>query len=106
MGYIRDDTPLSELILDETGQKELDALWEQFEFVADYTARTYVQFYFNQSGEVLGNGRESGTLRPADKDITAEAIILDFKSTYLAKAAADDRTIPSRCRRSRITSTG
>jgi mono/diheme cytochrome c family protein len=94
MGYTRDDTPLSELILDEKGKKELEALWDQFEFVADYTARTYVQFYFNQSGEVLGNGPESGTLRPADKDITAEAIILNLKNTFLAKAAADDSNNP------------
>jgi hypothetical protein len=94
MGYTRDDAPLSELILDEKGKKELEALWDQFEFVADYTARTYVQFYFNQSGEVLGNGPESGTLRPSDKDITAEAIILNFKSTFLAKAAADDSNNP------------
>ena len=70
MGYFRDDTPLSELMLDENGQKELEALWDEFEFVADYTARTYMEFFFNQSGEVLGNGRESGSLRPADKAIT------------------------------------
>ena len=61
MGYTRDDTPLSELLLDEKGQKELEALWDEFEFVADYTARTYIEFFFNQSGEVLGNGRESGS---------------------------------------------
>ena len=83
MGYTRDDAPLSELILDEKGQKELEALWDQFEFVADYTARTYVQFFFNQSGEILGNGRESGTLRPADHDVTAEPIIMNFKKSYL-----------------------
>ena len=74
MGYSRDDAPLSELILDEKGQKELEALWDQFEFIADYTARTWVQYYFNQSGEVLGNGPESGTLRPSDKEVTAEAV--------------------------------
>jgi hypothetical protein len=94
MGYFRDDAPLSELILDGKGQRELEALWDQFEFVADYTARTYVQFFFNQSGEVLGNGRESGTLRPSEKEVTAEAVILDFKQAYLAKAAADDRKNP------------
>src|SRR5204863_6509029 len=93
MGYTRDDAPLSELILDDRGQKELDALWDQFEFVADYTARTYVQFYFNQSGEVLGNGRESGTLRPSDHEITAEPIILGFKAPFLAKAEADNNPI-------------
>src|SRR5262249_35227242 len=69
-------------------------LWDQFEFVADYTARTYVQFYFNQSGEVLGNGPESGTLRPSDKEVTAEAVILNFKASYLAKAAADGSNNP------------
>jgi hypothetical protein len=94
MGYTRDDAPLSELILDDKGKKALEALWEQFEFVADYTARTYVQFYFNQSGEVLGNGRESGTLRPSDKEVTAEAVILNFKTSYLAKATADGKNNP------------
>src|SRR6185503_11663380 len=74
MGYTRDDAPLRELILDDKGQKELEALWNQFEFVADYTARTYVQFYFNQSGEVLGNGAESGTLRPSDKEVISESV--------------------------------
>ncbi len=34
MGYTRDDAPLSELLLDEKGQKELEALWDEFEFVA------------------------------------------------------------------------
>jgi uncharacterized protein DUF1592/uncharacterized protein DUF1588/uncharacterized protein DUF1587/uncharacterized protein DUF1585/uncharacterized protein DUF1595 len=94
MGYTRDDAPLSELILDDKGQKELEALWNQFEFVSDYTARTYVQFYFNQSGEVLGNGAESGTLRPSDKDVTAEPVVLKLKTSFLAKAAADDKNHP------------
>ena len=94
MGYTRDDAPLIELMLDDNGQKELEALWNQFEFVADYTARTYVQFYFNQSGEVLGNGAESGTLRPSDKELTAEPVIMGFKTTFLAKAAADDKNQP------------
>jgi hypothetical protein len=94
MGYTRDDAPLSELLLDDKGQKELEALWDEFEFVAGYTARTYIEFFFNQSGEVLGNGRESGSHRPADKDITEESVILDFKKVYLAKAAADEKNNP------------
>jgi hypothetical protein len=94
MGYTRDDAPLSELLLDDKGQKELEALWTEFEFVADYTARTYIEFFFNQSGEVQGNGRESGTLRPSDKEVTAEAVILDFKKTYLAKAAENTTNDP------------
>ena len=94
MGYTRDDAPLSELLLDEKGQKELEALWDEFEFVAGYTARTYIEFFFNQSGEILGNGRESGSHRPADKDITEESVILDFKQAYIAKASADPANSP------------
>ena len=41
MGYFRDDQPLYELILDDAGRKELDALWLDLDFVADATARTY-----------------------------------------------------------------
>ena len=94
MGYFRDDLPLRELLLDEKGQQELERLWDEFEFVAGYTARTYIEFFFNQSGEVLGNGRESGSHRPADKDITEESVILDFKKAYLAKASADPKNSP------------
>ena len=92
MGYTRDDAPLTELLLDDKGQKELEDLWTEFEFVADYTARTYVEFFFNQSGEVQGNGRESGTLRPSDAEVTAEKVILGFKKTYLDKAAETEAT--------------
>ena len=70
MGFFRDDTPLMELILDEKGKKELDRLWDEFDFIADYTARTWIQYFFNQSGEVQGKGAESGSARPADKEVT------------------------------------
>ena len=65
-----------ELILDEKGQKELDRLWDEFDFIADFTARTWVQYFFNQSGEVQGKGAESGTARPADHQITDKAVIM------------------------------
>ncbi len=88
MGYFRDDTPLQELILDDKGKKELDELWEEFDLVGDQTTRTYVQYFFNQSGEVRGMGRESGSVRPPDKEITSEAIIFGLRDQYLAKARA------------------
>jgi hypothetical protein len=88
MGYFRDDTPLIELILDEKGKKDLERLWQEFDFIGDYTTRTYVQYFFNQSGEVRGAGRESGTERPPDKEVTAEAVIMGIRSAYLAKADA------------------
>src|ERR1700683_5221100 len=45
MGYFRDDTALMELILDENGQKDLNRLWDEFDFIAGYTANTWVQYY-------------------------------------------------------------
>lgn len=86
MGYFRDDTPLIELILDEKGKRELDRLWDEFDFIADFTLRTWVQYYFNQSGEVQGKGRESGTARPSDKEVSAAPIIFGLREAYLAKA--------------------
>jgi hypothetical protein len=88
MGYWRDDTPLSELILDDKGRQELDRLWTEFDFMADFTARTWVQYYFNESGEVAGKGAESGNARPSDKAVSATPVIFGLRDTYLAKAAA------------------
>ena len=93
MGYFRDDTPLMELILDEKGKKELDRLWEEFDFIGDYTIRTYVQYFFNQSGEVRGTGRESGTARPLDMAVTDERVIIGLKEEYIGKAKASDNPI-------------
>uniref|UniRef100_Q029N9 Cytochrome c domain-containing protein n=1 Tax=Solibacter usitatus (strain Ellin6076) TaxID=234267 RepID=Q029N9_SOLUE len=93
MGYWRDDAPLSELILDEPGQKELNRLWDEFDFIADYTAHTWVQYYFNQSGEVAGKGAESGTLRPSDKEVSTPQVIFELRDAYLAKAAASNNPV-------------
>jgi mono/diheme cytochrome c family protein len=93
MGYFRDDTPLNELILDEKGQQQLDRLWLEFEFIADYTTRTWIQYFFNQSGEVQGKGRESGTFRPSDKEVTASAIIFGLRDAYIARAEQSDNPI-------------
>ncbi len=87
MGYYRDDTPLQELILDEAGKKELDMLWLEFDTIGDYTTRTYVQFFFNQSGELDGRGRESGSFRPAETAVTSEKVIFELREAYLKKAA-------------------
>ncbi|MEZ5402363.1 MAG: DUF1592 domain-containing protein [Bryobacteraceae bacterium] len=87
MGYFRDDTPLQELILDDKGREELDRLWLEFDTVGDQTTRTYVQFFFNQSGEIDGRGRESGSFRPGDEAVTSEKVIFSIRELYLAKAA-------------------
>jgi hypothetical protein len=94
VGFFRDDTPLIELILDAQGQKELNRLWDEFDFIANITARTWTQYYFNQSGEAQGNGAESGTPRPANHLITDTPVILAMRDAYLAKAASDPSNDP------------
>jgi hypothetical protein len=95
VGYYRDDTPLIELILDEKGKKEIDRLWTEFDYIADFTARTWTQFFFNQSGEVDGKGAESASERPADHAVTDEAVIMLMKEKYLKKAFANPAGDPA-----------
>ena len=94
MGYFRDDLPLRELILNDRQTKELESLWQEFDLIADHTIRTYTQYFFNQSGEILGNGRESGSERPVDKPVTAESVIFGLREKYLVKAKAETTNDP------------
>ena len=93
MGYWRDDNPLQELILDEKGKKELDRLWTEFDFYADHTARTFIQYYFNQSGEVQGGGAESGRPRPVGKEVTDASVIAGIRDQYIAFAKASGNAV-------------
>ena len=93
MGYWRDDNPLQELILDEKGKKELDRLWTEFDFYASHTERTFVQYYFNQSGEVQGGGAEAGRPRPVGKEVTDSSVIEGIRDQYIALAKASDSPV-------------
>jgi len=93
MGNWRDDNPLQELILDEKGKKELDKLWTEFDFYANHTARTFIQYFFNQSGEVEGHGAESGRPRPVGKEVTDSSVIAGIRDQYTAFAKASDNPI-------------
>jgi hypothetical protein len=86
MGYFRDDQPLYELVLDEKGQHELDEMWHELDFIASANIRTYVQFYFNESGEARGTSRESEGPRPSDKEVTSAAVIQQVADAYLKRA--------------------
>ena len=95
MGYYRDDLPLVQLILDDKGTQELNRLWNEFDYIADFSARTWTQYYFNQSGEVFGKGDESGSDRPTDHAVTDTAVIYKMRDVYLAKAAEDPTNDPA-----------
>ncbi|MFN7938935.1 MAG: DUF1592 domain-containing protein [Bryobacteraceae bacterium] len=94
LGFFRDDQPLVELILDEAGKQELDRLWLEFDYVANATARTWTQYFFNQSGEVQGKGAESASARPVGREIWDESVILEMRDAYLKKAAANPTNDP------------
>src|SRR5262245_1708692 len=93
MGYFRDDAPLVQLILDESGKKELDALWQEFDFIADYTLRTYYQFIYN-AGE--GGGlRRNISDRPSANEFATEAAVIRLRDQVLARVAPEaDPAIP------------
>ena len=84
MGYFRDDSILSDLILDDKGKKELDTLWQEFDFVADYTIRTWDQFIF----EGGGGGRGGNPIqKPTFAEANTEATINRYRDHHLANAA-------------------
>jgi len=94
VGFYRDDVPLIELILDDKGRAEIDRLWNEFDYIASFTDRTWTQYFFNQSGEVQGKGSESASERPVGKAITDPEVITAMRDAYLAKAAADPASDP------------
>jgi mono/diheme cytochrome c family protein len=93
MGYFRDDAPLYELILDDRGRRELDAMWQDLEFVASATSRTYVQFYLSESGERRNAGPASGTDGELTASITSEPMIQRVADAYRARASATGNAI-------------
>ncbi|HEX2801284.1 MAG TPA: DUF1587 domain-containing protein, partial [Phenylobacterium sp.] len=94
-GYYRDDTALMELILDEQGQRRLNRLWDEFDYVAGHTETTFTQFFLSASGEVNGRGGETGSPRPVGRKITDTAVIDELRDKYLARAAMDKANDPA-----------
>jgi hypothetical protein len=88
MGYFRDDQPLYELVLDAGQQRELDALWQELDFIAGATTRTYVQFYYNESGEARDSAK-----RAEERDVTKEPMVRAVRENYVARARASENTV-------------
>ena len=63
-GYFRDDGPLCELILDEHGQRELDRLWREFDFVTGAPMRQYTSFIWFERTDSPLHARPGVRLRP------------------------------------------
>jgi hypothetical protein len=87
-GYFRDDEPLCELILDERQRRELDALWDELNFVTLAPMRQYKDFIFFERAEPprFMFEAEFDFARSEDKDAASEAKMDRLAKAYLAKA--------------------
>jgi hypothetical protein len=101
MGYFRDDLPLAQLILDDAGRKHLDELWQDLDFVAAATARTFTQFYLSESGEARD---EKHGARAEGAAITSAATVQKVAAGYLAKARASGNPIAEKAVEQHFTS--
>ena len=105
-GYFRDDGPLSELMLDEAGRRELDRLWREFDFITGAPMRQYSSYLWYERAETgfLRGDEAFDFVRAEDKDAASEAKMGRFAEVYLAKAAAARGERPGDPAPSRISS--
>ena len=86
-GYFRDDGPLYELILNEAGQREIDRLWQEFEFAASIPQRMHTSFvWFERTDSAFMRDPEFDPYRPEDKSVLTQEKIRALGELYLAKA--------------------
>ena len=87
-GYFRDDSPLCELVLNETEKNELDSLWQNLNFVTLVPIRQYKDFLFFERAEPprFAGGPEFDFARPENKDVTTQAKLKQMRDAYVEKA--------------------
>jgi hypothetical protein len=86
-GFFRDDGPLCELILDGEGQKELDRLWREFDFITGAPMRQHTSFlWFERTDSAWLRDPEFDAFRAEDKDCTSGEKIRKLSDVYLDKA--------------------
>ena len=92
-GYFRDDAPLCELVLDEAGRRELDALWRELDFVTLAPMRQYKDFIFFERAEPPRFMRESAFdfARSEDKDCDLRSQDRRSSRDGLSGQGAEDR---------------
>ena len=87
-GYFRDDGPLRELMLDEPGQRELDRLWREFDFITGAPMRQFSSYLWYERAESrFLRGPEFDFVRAEDKDAASVAKMGRLMDVYLAKAS-------------------
>lgn len=90
MGYFRDDTPLCELILNDTDKRELDGLWQELDFVTSAPTRQYAGFiWFERTDTSFLRDPQFDFARSEDKASQSSEMIGRLAKVYLAKARAN-----------------
>lgn len=89
MGYFRDDRPLYDLILDDSGRRELDELWRELDFVTNAPSRQLAGFvWYERTDSDFMLSSEFNHLRAEDQDLSSEAKFTELRRLYEAKVAA------------------
>jgi hypothetical protein len=87
-GYFRDDLPLYRMVLDETGQRALDTLWRELDFITDAPRRQHADFIFYERAEPPRTikGPEFDFIRSEDRASASPALLTRLRKAYLALA--------------------
>ena len=88
-GYFRDDAPLCELVLDEAGRRELDALWQELDFVTlapDAAVQGLHLLRACRAAAVHDGGRRSTSPARKTKTRPPTPRSSNSRAAYLAKA--------------------
>ena len=90
-GYFRDDGPLYDLILDEQQRRELDRLWQEFDFAASIPQRMHTSFvWFERTDSSFMRDPEFDPFRAEDKSVTDQAKVRRLGEIYFAKAVKNN----------------
>jgi hypothetical protein len=92
-GYFRDDTPLSDLILDDAGRRELDQLWDTFNFNAAIPARMLTSFLYAERGAL--HDAEFDQYRPENQAVTTQPMIKSLTDLLVEKVVAGGQASPA-----------
>ena len=92
MGYFRDDQPLCELILDAKGKRDLDRLWDEFDFACDIPARMHSGLiWFERSESPYLAGAQFDFARAEDKDVVSPVKFGRFRDEYVKHTLKQSR---------------
>lgn len=91
MGFFRDDRPLYELILDDTGRRELDTLWQELNFITHAPTRQLSGFvWFERTDSPFMLSEEFNHIRSEDQDLGSPEKFANLRELYERKVAASN----------------